>query len=125
MAKPQTATLGDFVKPSDKDALQRIYQKTEPIYIRKLFDAIGNRNTVGGLIGLTGSGLGAILSQNTTTLSNELAARYIWERDYAEKKIPVEMGIAVITAEPHQLKTIKDLVAAVGGSFQYVEVKKS
>ena len=120
----QTAKFQDFLKPEVKAELSRQYVKVEPVYIRKLVSAVRNQTAVGTMLGLTGGGISGILSANATTPVNELAAQFIWERDFAEKKIAAKIEFAIISAEPHQLKTIKDLVAAISGGFQYLDLNK-
>lgn len=120
----ETAKLGDFLNPIQKEKINRTSQKTEPIYIKKLVEVTGNQTAAAALMGLSPSAISAILSDGETVIPNELAARFIWERDYMPKLNVPEMGLAIITAEKYKLDTLKDLVFGLGGTFQYIDAGK-
>lgn len=123
MTNQQTAKFEDFLTPADKGILvSKTHQKAEPVYIRKLVDATGSQKIVSEYLGLSPSAISSILSEKETVVPNELAARYIWEQKFSAKAS--ELGLAFISAEKHQLQTIKDLVSGLGGTFQYIEAGK-
>lgn len=57
----------------------------EPVYMKKLYDLTKNYAAVGRFLGMTGSTINSMLNDNETRLVNELACKYIYEKEFAAK----------------------------------------
>lgn len=64
-------------KPKDRE-----FETVEPVHFKKLYAILGNYEAVGRLLGVTGGSIKNNIAENRTRLVNELAAQYIYERDY-------------------------------------------
>lgn len=110
------AKLGDLLKKEepqiDTAARTRDIEKTLPIYIQKLSLCLNSYTKAGELIGMTGGAIKSILDKNESCVANELAARYVWERDFADK-MPRKIT-AVIRFEDQHLFSIQTMMKSLG-----------
>ena len=101
----------------------REYKTQEPPYIKKLYGSTGNQDDVGRLIGVTGSAINGYLKSNQATTAMELAAQFVWERDYAAKPASETKAVAaIIQGELHHIRTVKDMIETLGGKFTFLEL---
>lgn len=108
------AVLGDLIsqKEETKSKPTREHVKTLPVYIQKLTMALGSHAEAGKLIGMTGPAIKSILDQNESCLANELAARYIWERDFSGEK-PRKITAVIRFGDQH-LFSIDTMMKSLG-----------
>lgn len=104
--------------------ISREYKTLPPVFIRKLVNKLPNIQAVGDAIGVTGTTIGSYLKNNEATTAMEMAAQFVYERDYPEgggmpKTKPVS---CIIQAELHQVKMVKDLIETVGGKVTFLEL---
>lgn len=91
-------------------------------YLRLIHSKLESFGELGGLLGYSAQSIIDWVKQGETRKAVELAAQFIYERDY-EKSAEKKTRTAVIVAEAHQLKTIKDIINAVGGHFYTIPEK--
>lgn len=96
------------------------HSTVEPMYIRAIYGKLRSNEDVGNLIGLSGSAVSEALRENKTRSVNELAARCIWQERYATPEKDA-YRVALIKAPPHIIETMRDLVAASGGSVSVLD----
>lgn len=89
----------------------------KPIFTAKLAEKITVPKTAIAIaIGVSSGYLYTAIRDEKISLSYELAAELIYKRD-----IEKEQGkCAVIHAAPHVIKTVSDLVSALGGKFHII-----
>lgn len=116
MSKP-IAKLGDYM-PKNKVTRKSVY--TKPHFFKLLAKAIDDNKKTGELIGLSGSAVNHDLSKDKTRLVNELAAKHVYKEKYPDAGVKGEQRTAVIVASPHQIKTVKELIEALGGKSHLI-----
>jgi len=107
------------------DKQLKLLQKTahemrQPVHIRALYEKIGTNEGVGALLGLSASAISEALRKNETRAVNELAAVWAWNANYATPAKEAYQ-FAIIKAPPHIIETMRDLVAASGGSVSVLD----
>jgi len=120
MTNPLTHRPLEALPEIIEDKITRKFDNVKSVYLRKLYNKVGDYTKVGEMIGYTGTSIGNMLSQDTVRKSAELAARWVYETEYAEAKKPSAAVTAVIQGDLSHLKTIKDLLTSLGGKFSYV-----
>lgn len=116
MTNQTVAKLGDFM-PKELKKIDRTHETVEAVFLKRLYKAADNNATkVADLLGLTSTTVNSMLKDGKCKKNTELAARYVYERDYANDGGGVpKLRQAIITAEPHVIKTVKDLLTGLGG----------
>lgn len=115
MTNATVAKLGDFM-PKELKKKEREFDMVQPHWLKKLAHAADSHKLVAEKLGVTPSMISANLSAGQTRRITELAAEMIFKRDYANDGGGTpKLRQAIITAEPHVIKTVKDLIAGLGG----------
>ena len=130
MAKDNVAKLGDHVSPEDKRKLKprkkRDNNLVEAKYLNKLVKAeehqngYGAQTRVANMLGLSAPGLGTMVNNNECRKIYEIAAKAIYDKDFAPKPAaepPKKIRMAVLKGEPHQLRTFKEFAEGIGATF--------
>lgn len=78
------AKLAD-VMPKELKKQARQHDMVEAVFFKKLYNRMDSLDSMAKKIGMTASNVSAILKENKTKRTNELAARYIYEKEYANE----------------------------------------
>ncbi len=115
------ANIHDMVETGARKT--REYRTTKPVHIRKLAGRLENHTAVGDAIGVTSATISKYLSEDSATLPMEMAAQFVYERDFPEwggAKKEVKLVAALVQGELHHIKTLQDMIVALGGKFSFV-----
>lgn len=88
MQPTQTAKLSEFITPKDRNKImpkqQRKFSFTQPVYLKKLVEAVKSVKEAGKLIGMTASGItNALASKDGVRICVELAAKQVYLGKFA------------------------------------------
>lgn len=101
----------------------REHQTVKPVYLRKLSAKFPKATDVADILGVSSATISKDLRDDETSVAREYAAQFVYERDFPEgggtKAKPV---CALIQGELHQVRTIKDMIEALGGKFTFIDV---
>lgn len=98
---------------------EREFEKAVPVYLRKLQVKTGSFTKTAELLGMSDTSISNGLRDNECRKVVELAAQGIYEREYSEKK-NVKLTTCILQGELSHLKTIKDMIETLGGTFTWV-----
>lgn len=117
-------TLPEKLEEKGDTRNTRNIEWAEAKYIRKLYNAGLSYADIGKKIGRNGAGIGVYLHEGMAPVTVELAAQCIWENEYTTEapKADKRFVTAIVQGELHHVRTVKDMVAALGGKFSFVEM---
>lgn len=103
------------------------YVYCEPVFIRKIFEATGSKEEVGRRIGIGGNVVAIALANNTIRQVNELAARGVYEREFAPMAAtaPAANAVGILQISPHHFATVMALIENLGGSVTKIDMPKN
>ena len=116
--RPFEVLSREDVSPDKK----RSYERTDANFVKRLADKIGNVGA-GKEIGVSDTTIANAIENGYCLVPHELAARYIYERDYSVKAQSKTVA-AIVTGELNMLKTLQQMIAIGGGSFTFIELNK-
>jgi hypothetical protein len=100
----------------------REYRTIKPVYIRKLSNKMVTQEEVGNAIGVGGATICNYLKNDQATMAMEMAAQFVYERDFPEGGGKPKLVTSIISGELHHAKTIKDMIEMLGGKFNFLEM---
>lgn len=96
------------------------YSYVQPLFLRNLFKELHSYEDAGRLIGVTGTTVSKAIRSGKVNQPLELAAQFIYEKDFVKKSTFDKKVTAIISGETAHLKTIQDLITSLGGKFQFI-----
>lgn len=124
MTQNAIAKLGDFAPPELTDK-KREHKSTDPNNLRRLLNLVGKPSRVAELLGVTGTTINNAVNTGKASVPLELAAQLVLNRDFPTLPEEKKTRTAVVIAEPHHIKTIRDMVQAVGGQCTVIPERES
>ncbi len=93
-------------------SLTRDHEMVPCPYLAKLSLKYRTQAECGAAIGLSASAVGQALQTGQCKKTTELAAAYIWTRDFEQKEV-----MALILIDPEKLKIVTDVIKMAGGKI--------
>lgn len=103
----------------------RTFDNVKTDYLHRLKAAGGGLtdSSIGDLLGRSGTAISGYFANGEAPKVVELAARYIYERDYCPKKSAEKaskMVTAIVRGEQAHVKTVFDIIKSLGGDAAYI-----
>lgn len=104
-----------------ENALSRQHDMVRPVYLKLLAESIGAHNKTAQKLGISDATVSHNIREGATKKTTELAAEYLYKKDYAPDQD--EKFMALVVADESTMVTIKRMVQAVEGQFKSVKLE--
>lgn len=96
------------------------YRKTEPKYLKKLYQQLKTHSSVADTLGISSGTVCVALQDNVVYMPIEIAAKGIWQTEYEAKGTFGGKEIAVIVGDRTFMQAIASMANATGSTFNVV-----
>lgn len=100
-----------------KAAKKMNYEFTEPVYTRKLVEAMGSGVAVAEKLHLSGSTITTGIRNNKISHPIEIACQHFWEKEYAPKASKLGGDLLICQVPVGKEQGLREYVAFLGGTF--------